>query len=375
MDFFSGSGLVTEGLKPWFRVVWANDVCPKKCWVYSANFGQGHVVETSIARLHGPDVPAAHLAWGSFPCQDLSLAGNMNGLSSGDRSALYWQWVRVLKEMGAERRPPVLCAENVVGFLVADGGAQFAEAYLALRKLGYRAGALVIDAFHFVPQSRPRSFLVAVKSGMAAELDLPAGSGPDPAYHTKAVLTAHDAAGDPEWIWWRLPPLPSRCGTLADIVERDAPVDSPEATRRLLSMLSPLNRRKLDAALLSRTPLVGTGYRRIRSESGRKRQRLEIRFDGVAGCLRTPRGGSSRQTLIVVDGGEVKTRLLTVRETARLMGVRDSFKLPGSYNDGYRAMGDAVAVPVTRWLAKCLLVKLAVSAARSSRREVANARA
>ncbi len=65
--------------------------------------------------------------------------------------------------------------------------------------------------------------------------------------------------------------------------------------------------------------------RRLRSaarciEDGQRRQRAELRFDGLAGCLRTPRGGSSRQILVVVDGERVRSRTLTAREGARLMG-------------------------------------------------------
>jgi hypothetical protein len=44
------------------------------------------------------------------------------------------------------------------------------------------------------------------------------------------------------------------------------------------------------------------------------------------------------------------------------MGAPDTFKLPGSYNEAYMAMGDAVAVPVVRWLSEHLLAPLAKSA-------------
>ena len=63
--------------------------------------------------------------------------------------------------------------------------------------------------------------------------------------------------------------------------------------------------------------------------------------------------------MILVDQGKVRSRLMTVRECARLMGAPDTYEIPGSYNDGYRAMGDAVAVPVTRWLTRHLLAPLA----------------
>jgi DNA (cytosine-5)-methyltransferase 1 len=87
--------------------------------------------------------------------------------------------------------------------------------------------------------------------------------------------------------------------------------------------------------------------------------RAEVRFDDVAGCLRTPAGGSSRQTIIVVDGNVVRSRLISSRETARLMGLPETYKLPKGYNEAYHLMGDGVAVPVVRFLAHHLLEPLA----------------
>jgi DNA (cytosine-5)-methyltransferase 1 len=149
-----------------------------------------------------------------------------------------------------------------------------------------------------------------------------------------------------------------RTVSFAGICEREAPCDPQAKTRRLMTMLSAANRNKLDTAMRAEKFFAGTGYRRTRSGV----QRLELRFDGVAGCLRTPNGGSSRQIALLGEGGKLRSRLMTVRECARLMGAPDSYRVPGTYNDGYRAMGDAVAVPVTRWLARHLLAPLAALA-------------
>ena len=78
--------------------------------------------------------------------------------------------------------------------------------------------------------------------------------------------------------------------------------------------------------------------------------------------MRTPEGGSSKQFIVLKKDGEVHARLLTVRETARLMGAPDSFRLPGSANDGYKAMGDAVALPVARFIGEQFLLKIAEAA-------------
>lgn len=365
-EFFAGSGLVREGLGLWFNTVWANDICPRKAEIYRANFGDRELIVKSIEQISGGDVPPIDLAWASFPCQDLSLAGKLAGMNRGSRSGLFWEWLRVLDEMPEDAKPRVLAIENVVGFLISHDGAHFRNAYHALRERNYRVGALMIDAVHFVPQSRPRAFVVAARNDSV--FDGLTTDGPDSFWHPKSVLTAYNAVADPDWIWWKLPhPTQSRIQNFADICEFEAPTNAPEATKRMLKMLSPLNRAKLDKAIASGERLAGTGYKRTRRDSdGHKVQRLEIRFDGVAGCLRTPEGGSSRQVVLIVDGNKVHTRLMTARETARLMGAPDSYKLPGSYYDGYKAMGDAVVAPVTKCLAENLLSPLCIRNFHSS---------
>lgn len=358
LEFFAGSGLVRLGLEPDFVAAWANDLCPKKAAVYNANARQPlHL--GSIERVNGAQLPAASLAWASFPCQDLSLAGDLAGMDKGTRSGLFWEWLRVIDELSAAgKKPPLLVAENVVGFLVANKGKHFKNAYYALKERGYLVGALVINARYFLPQSRPRAFIVA------ASRDLPisdlASAGPSVLFHPDTLVRAAQFVNDPEWVWWSLPVPSVSVPKFAELHDENAEFETPAKTAALRAMLSPHNRRKLDKAILSGEFLVGTGYRRTRPNArGRKVQRLELRFDGIAGCLRTPEGGSSRQVVVIVDKGRVKTRLMSVRECARLMGAPDSFKIPGTYNDGYRAMGDAVAVPVVQWLTKHLLAPLA----------------
>jgi DNA (cytosine-5)-methyltransferase 1 len=135
---------------------------------------------------------------------------------------------------------------------------------------------------------------------------------------------------------------------------------TPEETAKMLAMMSPANCVKVENAKAYRKRIVGTVYKRVRTEGGRKFQRAEVRFDQISGCLRTPAGGSSRQTILVVEGGSVRSRLMTPREASRLMGLPESYRLPENFNDGYHLAGDGVVVPVVRYLAQHLLNPLAL---------------
>jgi DNA (cytosine-5)-methyltransferase 1 len=343
LEFFAGSGLVAYGMKQYFNAIWANDICEKKAAVYSANHDKQHFHLGSIADVKGCDLPAAPLSWASFPCQDLSVAGLIAGID-GKRSGLVWEWLRVMDEM--KDMPSVLVAENVVGLMSVDGGSQYRMLHEALRSRGYLVGVVQLDAIHWVPHSRPRVFVIAVKE----TVDIPAALLTDgPTWlHSSSVVTA--AKGVDGWLWWNLPMPKPRKSDLADIIEWDAECHDAATSARNIGMIPARHRKLLEEA----TVAVAPGYKRTRAVG----QVLELRFDGVAGCLRTPKGGSSRQFLVLKRGKELATRLLTVRETARLMGAPDSFKLPGTYNDGYKAMGDAVAAPCARHLAQHLLAPL-----------------
>ena len=343
LEFFAGSGLVAYGMRKHFNAIWANDICGKKADVYCANHGKKHFHLGSIADVRGTDLPAAPLSWASFPCQDLSLAGLIAGID-GERSGLVWEWLRVMDEM--PEMPPILVAENVVGLMSVDGGSQYRMLHEALLSRGYRVGVVQLDASHWVPHSRPRVFVVAVD----ASVKIPAGmqsEGPTWA-HSKAVITA--AEGVDGWLWWNLPAPKPRTVDLADIIEWDADCDDAATAARNISLIPDHHRKLLDGSAIN----VAPGYKRTRAVG----QVLELRFDGIAGCLRTPKGGSSRQFLVLKKGSTLATRLLTVRETARLMGAPETYKLPGTYNDGYKAMGDAVAAPCASYLAKHLLAPL-----------------
>jgi DNA (cytosine-5)-methyltransferase 1 len=362
-EFFCGAGMARAGLGDAWTCLLANDCDVRKAHSYTAHWGAAGLRIADVAALTTAEAPGrADLAWASFPCQDLSLAGAGQGLA-GERSGVFWSFWRLMQGLAAEGRAPRLIAlENVCGTLTSRQGADFAALCRALAEEGYRVGALVADAAHFLPQSRPRLFIVAAH----ADCPVPAAmlaEGPLPAWHPPALIRARH--GWPEWlctawVWWRLPPPPLRTQSLADILEPDLAWHPDERTKTLLALMSPLHRAKVEAARQVGKPIIGTVYKRARSTGphGRRATRAEIRLDGLAGCLRTPAGGSSRQTLMVIDGAQTRTRLLSPREAARLMGLADSYRLPRSYHQAHHLMGDGVAAPVVRFLARHLLEPL-----------------
>lgn len=347
LDFFAGSGLVTHSLKPFFNVVWANDISEQKAEVYIRNHGAGHFHLEDISKISGHDMPYVDLSWASFPCQDLSLAGKGEGIHA-NRSGLVWQWLRTMDEM--ETMPDILAAENVEGLISSNEGENYISLHNELIKRGYQAGAIKLNAQNWIPQSRPRIFIIAVKKGIILPAQL-CSQGPN-WLHPDNIIRAASKVKD--WIWWNMPEPAERKCQLSDLIEWDAPVDESEKTNQLLTLLS----EKHEKQLAQSDNIAITGYKRTRSG----KQRLELRFDGIAGCLRTPKGGSSRQILVMKRKGVIHTRLLTARETARLMGAPENYWLPEKYNDAYMAMGDAVAVPAVHYLAEHLLFPLAIQA-------------
>ncbi|TWT06135.1 DNA cytosine methyltransferase [Reyranella sp. CPCC 100927] len=365
-EFFAGGGMARAGLGSKWRCLFANDADEKKIESYQENWPYGpEPKHENVANLSIEDLPGqADLAWASFPCQDLSQAGNGLGLN-GERSGAFWSFWRLMQDLkNAGRAPQIIALENVCGTISSHGGKDFGAIAKAFARAGYRFGAVVIDAKKFVPQSRPRLFFIATnKSQIPRRLT---ANEPDPQWHTTQLQGAVAKLGRTtraSWVWWRLPTPPARKETFSDLIQ-SRPTrtiwHSAAETRRLMAMMTSVNRAKVIQAKESRERKVGSIYRRRRpDENGKKHQRAEVRFDDVAGCLRTPVGGSSLQTILVVKGKQsLRSRLLSPREAARLMGLDDNYILPKNNYDAYFLLGDGLVVDVVRFLSKNLLYPL-----------------
>jgi len=356
-EFFAGGGMARAGLGSEWQCLLANDNSEKKASAYIENWGEDDLVVGDIYDLRLKDIKGhADLAWGSFPCQDLSLAGTGCGLK-GARSGAFWGFLKIIQGLNAQgRKPQLVVLENVYGALTSHGGKDFEAIAKAVANEGYVVGAMVINAVHFLPQSRPRLFIVAVNSAMSIPAYITAATA-TPAWHPDALIRAYNMLPlslKNSWCWWVLPTPSSQMLTLDDIIQVEpegVKWHSASETQKILSMMTDVNLRKVMAAQAEGRLKVGTVYKRTRLGV----QRAEVRFDGIAGCLRTPSGGSSRQTIMIVNGPEIRTRLLSPREAARLMGLSDTYFLPKRYNDAYHLVGDGVAVPVVTHIAQHIL--------------------
>lgn len=360
-EFFAGIGLMRLGLEAAdISTVWANDIEPDKRDMYVANFSANEFLLADIRDIEGQSLPAVDVATASFPCTDLSLAGNRKGLGAtaaprgeDGGSSMFWEFARVIDEMD-ERRPQVVLLENVLGFATSRGGRDLLGAVQELNRLGYSCDPMVLDARRFVPQSRPRMFIVGLRQTEPGDVltqcsDRPtwvrqlANDFPDARVHARSLPPLPDGPTDISGI---IEQLPARAGEWWDSKRLD----------RFLSSLSPLQATRLDLLRRGKDITWRTAYRRTRNSVAV----WEVRADGISGCLRTVRGGSSRQAVVEAGRRQVRARWMTPREYARLMGA-PAYRLDARRNQALFGLGDAVCVPVVAWLCQHYVAPAAAS--------------
>ena len=346
IELFAGIGLVRLGLRrAGWRTIFANDNDTEKFELYRANFGDERFDLRSIHDLAAADLPASSLVTASFPCNDLSLAGARNGLN-GQHSSTFWALIRLLHEK-KQARPPIVLLENVLGFITSRGGSDLESALLALNNLGYSCDVFVLDAADFAPQSRVRLFVIA-KQATDSGLELPISPSKVRPPLLAEFINSHPTV---KWSIRSLPELrslrPNLDSIVEDLDEGDERWWNAQRAEYFMNQLSVRHARIAQHLIADHKISYCTAFRRIRNN----KSMAELRADGIAGCLRTPRGGSGRQILFKAGYGRYAVRLLTPRECARLQGVQDEeFKIPVKDNQAFFGFGDAVCVPVIQWI-------------------------
>ncbi len=349
-EFFAGIGLVREAIEPLgWDCVFANDIAPAKADMYTARFGSEHLNVSDIHDLKLGDIPRdLDLLTASFPCIDLSLAGNRTGLA-GEHSGTIWPFLNLVDEISrAGSAPSAVLLENVTGLLSSDGGQDLQAICERVGALGYLMDILVVDARWFVPQSRPRLFVVAVRRDLLDEAFSPTGEVS--AIRPQSVRRFQRANPDLPLVELPLPEPPRGTripllGILDDVASDDPSWWPQERVVALVEAMAPPHRERVQALLRGERDGVATMFRRVRDG----RTVGEVRGDRLAGCLRTPFGGSSVQFLVDCRSNRARIRPLNGREYARLQGA-DDFPIQTSVRQAWLGFGDAVCVPAVRWL-------------------------
>ncbi len=350
-EFFAGIGLVRAGLeRAGWTISFANDIDPTKRKQYLHHFSESHnhFLLDDIHNLQPEQIPTVDLATASFPCTDLSVAGKMAGLN-GKQSSAFWGFMNILKGMG-ERKPPLILLENVVAFLTSHQGKDFYDALKAINQAGYVVDAFIVNAAHFVPQSRARIFIIGKLTehpSIRKNLNIQE-SEIRPKRLVDFIHKHPDIHWDANTDLPALPPIQNNLSSIIEPIPKTSPLwYNKDRVDYLLNQTFDRHLEKINELVKKEHVTYLTAFRRVRSG----RSMAEIRFDGISGCLRTPKGGSAKQILLEVGKGKIGVRLLTPKEYARLMGA-DDFKLSGTTNDAYFGFGDAVCVPVITWIAE-----------------------
>ena len=315
-EFFAGMGMIRSALEPLgVSTVYANDCDEVKVQLYEANWGKGTVDQRDVQKVQAGEVPDLDLATCSFPCTDLSQAGKRAGLD-GSTSRLIFVFTALLESLG-ERAPKAVLIENVAALGQPPRRKDLERILEELKRIGYRAQCAVVDARWFVPQSRRRLFIKALRKPAEA-------------------MTAFPLE------------LPRRETRLADCINQEVPWWPADVVEKVLGTMQEHQRRRLEEVREKKTVTVHGAFRRTRDGAGR----WEVRADECAGALRTAQGGSGRQAVVQAGKGKVSMRWLTAEEYARLQGAED-MRIDGvSETQAKTALGDGVCVPAVRWLAR-----------------------
>ena len=136
-SLFDGSGGfplggVINGIEP----IWASEIEPYPLRVTSARFPNMKQYG-DVTKINGAEVEPVDIITFGSPCQDLSISGLRKGIIEGSRSNLFFEAIRIIKEMrehdkelgrtGIDVRPRFAVFENVCGALSSCGGGDFRE--------------------------------------------------------------------------------------------------------------------------------------------------------------------------------------------------------------------------------------------------------
>ncbi len=172
LDFFSGIGGFRLGFEQ------SGMKCIGHCEIdqyadasYRAmhNVNEKEWFRSDIKKINTDELPKSELWAGGFPCQDISVSGSQHGIY-GERSALFFEIIRLLHGVAEEYKPNWVVLENVKNLLSINRGRDFTTVIYSLSSCGYNIEyGLLNSRFFGVPQSRERVYIVAYRHFRADE--------------------------------------------------------------------------------------------------------------------------------------------------------------------------------------------------------------
>ena len=314
VDLFSGIGGFRIGLESQGNeCIFSSDFDKYACETYEKNFGD--YPYSDITLLNEKKIPDHDILSAGFPCQPFSIAGYRKGFDDV-RGTLFFDIYRILRE----KNPRVFILENVKGLINHDKGNTFKTMLNYLAKsvnskinidafnenLGYTVFWSVLNASDFgVPQNRERVFIVGFRD---------------------------------KGIKFNFPIFRGKGKTLLDILDLQ-----PE--RKELSDLSKgyikkyLRKHEKFKQIKDLNYLIAYEIRRSRTN---------FRYDNLSPCLTTKMGTGGNNVPYLVN----QDRFFTLKECLKIQGFPENFKLTNSYSHALRQIGNSVAVPVIKALAK-----------------------
>lgn len=371
VDLFAGAGGLSLGLRDaGFRVLASADHDPMAVETHEANVGGlGYCGDLGdpdefLDLLKAWGITTVDLVAGGPPCQPFSRAGRsrLRGLAEGGarsandhRAALWTSYVRVIEALS----PRAVLMENVPDLATWNDGAVLTGVLEALRELGYRVDARVLEAWqHGVPQHRSRLFVVGLRR------DLPFFRWPRQRRSRRPTL--RDAIAD-------LPAVPGGqrrevmpywgepTSWLAQRMRRDVPRDQrwvvfDHITREV---------RPDDAEAFALLPEGGT-YEHLPPHLQRYRTDIfsdkykRLVWDDVS---RTITAHLAKDGYWYIHPEQDRT--LSVREAARVQTFPDWFRFAGEPTHRYRQIGNAVPPLLAEALGRQLLAALSGTGPRT----------
>lgn len=329
IEFFAGIGLMRIALeKLGWKCVFANEMNTVKCGIYDSNFGQPNITRGDISTVDESIIPTARMATICFPCQDVSIAQRRVRSVYGERTGIVWHVLDMIGHMN-ERKPEFLLLENVPGLLTSNKGTDIAGILTVIRELGYTCDVLLLNANHFVPQSRERVFFLAsLRPPKYGVLRL---NAPVSRYKQKILERLNENRHID------IPQPPAKVKDLVDFIE-----DIPHHDTRWFQD----SRRMYWINLLQKdTKTLGENQRYWICRRWMGKAPLAAHCP----CLMA---SDERLVLFDLKNSTPMMRYLTVFEAAKLMGIPSSFGFPARMNDRFKlkCIGEAVCVNVVEFI-------------------------